>query len=79
MEQNSNTINQKYGTKPYKKTRYILKVMPHNAIVLVDLEQKPPKELKRFPPDQIEQAKREMVRLGNKDERAKKIKELKAN
>jgi len=79
QDQQEQTNSHEYGAEPYRNTRYILKIMPPKAIVLVDLGQKPPRELKRFPPNQLEQAKREMVRLGNKDEKAKKNKELLAN
>lgn len=72
QEQTNGYINPRYGTKPYEKTRYILQVMPQE-IVLVDLGQELLSvELKRFPRDQLEQAKREMVRLGDEDEKAKK-------
>jgi len=56
--------------KPYK-TRYLLEVVPNQPLVLVDLGQYPPKTIKTYPHEQLEEAKKELFRLGEESRRLK--------
>ncbi len=69
--QTDNNLN---SIKPRRKPRFLLEVISGFPIALVDLGEDRSRVLKRYPREQLEEARKELARLEKKDRLKRKAK-----